>query len=132
MKFSLTSVITIFLSIILQTSIAQQDKQKIIAHFDFVTYYPDSTIKEAYTMVGLTVEGTLIEFDSLGEPVAIGLYKARKKEGDWKYPDGSTHYFKKGKDAGNSLPFCGTGIMLAQQEFKKRYCSLIGCDTPLK
>lgn len=108
-----------------QPYFAQQDKQQIIAHFDFVTYYPDSTIKEAYTMVDLKVEGTMIEFDSLGEPAAIGQYKARKKVGAWICPDGSTHYYKEGKDVVTTYPGCGTGMFLAYEEFWRLYASLI-------
>ena len=125
MKLYRFVLILTFLCLMSQPYFAQQDKQQIMANFDFVTYYPDSTIKEAYTMVDLKVEGTMIEFDSLGKPAAIGQYKARKKVGAWIYPDGTSRIFKNGKDFGEIRPGCGTGMNLAREEFRKLYASLI-------
>ena len=99
LKFS--SCILFFL--FLQQGFSQKDKEKILANFDYVEYYPDSTIKEARKFNGTHLEGTTVEFNTTGKPVAIGEYKKGIKTGKWLYSDGSQSYFISYKIQGRGI-----------------------------
>ncbi len=83
----------LFFCLTFLTGFSQKDKEKILANFDYVEYYPDSTIKEARKFSGTNLEGTTVEFNTAGEPVAIGNYKKGMKTGRWIYSDGAYSFF---------------------------------------
>ncbi len=125
------------------TGFSQKDKEKILANFDYVEYYPDSTIRSAHQFIGFTLERVSIEFNEAGMPVAIGNYQKGKRVGEWIYSDGSVTIFPKlsaienptviafdpydptDHRTGSLRPGCGTGTMQAIQNFKAKYQSLI-------
>lgn len=132
----------IFFSFLLNPSFSQKDKVKILANFDYIEYYSDSTIKEARKFSG-NLDGTTIEFNASGEPVAIGNYKKGIKTGKWLYSDGSYDFFPEQKEklipqilltenydpegnkTGSVRPGCGTGISLGIRDFYQKYLSLV-------
>jgi len=134
----------------LLTAFSQKNKEKILANFDYVEYYPDSTIKEARKFNGINLEGTTVEFNEVGKPVAIGNYKKGKKTGNWIYYDGSSHFFEEKKyefnsdlfsqpyyqpeerHTGSVRPGCGTGIGQAIGEFYTRYEALLNPENERK
>jgi hypothetical protein len=135
-------VLTLF-CIAFLSGFSQKDREKILTSFDYIAYYPDSTIQEARKFSGINLEGTTVEFDKLGKPVAIGHYKKGLKTGRWIYSDGTSDFFEEKKDLMNSnvlfqpyytpekrhtgsiVPGCGTGKYQAMQEFYQTYDTLI-------
>ncbi len=86
-------LVAVIFSFSLNPCFSQKDKEKIIANFDYIEYYPDSTIKEARKFNGTHLQGTTIEFNTAGEPVAIGRYKKGIKTGKWIYSSGTYSFF---------------------------------------
>lgn len=114
------------LSAVLRTHVvAQTDNAQIRSAFPYIEYGEDSAIRLAANYVHLHLEGVAIEFDSLGKPLSIGHYKHGKKEGEWLIADGTSRYFKEGKEFGTSIPGCGTGLFEAQVMFRELYEKLV-------
>jgi hypothetical protein len=138
LKFS--SCILFFL--FLQQGFSQKDKEKILANFDYVEYYPDSTFRAAHKFTGVTLERYTVEFNEVGMPVAIGNYQKGIKVGNWCYSDGSFDEYDEKfsnlytpqsfqnyqiKSTGSLYPGCGTGVTQAIKLFKQRYEEAINC-----
>ncbi|MDQ3108373.1 MAG: hypothetical protein M3R17_00630 [Bacteroidota bacterium] len=117
-------LIAILLLLFCEPLYAQQERQKIIAAFDSVIYYADSTIVCAYKTKHGRLNGYSIEFDSTGAAIYIGKYKNGYETGQWRCNDGSSTFYEK-KGQFTMLPGCGTGINLAQKDFEKLYFRLI-------
>ena len=142
-------LVFLFFTLILLNGFSQKDKEKILANFDYVEYYPDSTIHAAHKFTGVTLERFTVEFNAFGTPVAMGKYQKGKKVGKWIYSDGSLDNFSEsernsntsaikvdlypdnssGKTSGSLHPGCGTGRMQQMQEFRKTYESLLNPET---
>ncbi len=105
---------------------AQAEKKAILANFDSIVYYPDSTIENAYTMRKGKAHGYAIEFDSLGLPVAIGKYVKGEKDGGWLLRNGWMDFYENGNYDGFAIPGCGTGLRRAKEEFEDLYRRLAG------
>ena len=119
-------LLTISLTLTMCSLFGQGDKDKIIASFDKVEYYPDSMIKCAYKLKKGLYHGYAIEFDSSGTAFKIGKYKKGKKEGSWSYRSGAREGYKNGENFGLiSFPGCGTGEVIAKEDFQKLYLQLI-------
>lgn len=130
-------------SLFLLHGFSQKDREKILANFDYVEYYPDSTIRAAHKFIHITVERFTVEFNEAGMPVAMGKYQKGKQVGEWIYSNGSSRIFPKfinhdnpitvayapydptDHRTGNLRPGCGTGEMQAKQAFKDKYESLL-------
>jgi hypothetical protein len=140
MKSSLKPFLFICFSLLLNSSFSQKDKEKILANFDYVDYYPDSTIRSAHKFTGVSLERFTVEFDKTGKPVSMGKYKKGAKIGSWTYSNGSfdiyddkfsTFYtpFKPDdypiKSSGTFYPGCGTGVSQAIKLFNQQYDNLI-------
>ncbi|MGV3612357.1 MAG: hypothetical protein ACO1N0_15470 [Fluviicola sp.] len=91
-------LILLALSLTFGNAFSQKDKEKILANFDYVEYYPDSTIKEARKFSKTHLNGTTVEFNPEGEPIAIGNYKKGLKTGKWLYSNGSYSFHLNHKD----------------------------------
>ncbi len=130
----------LFFGLIFGNAFSQKDREKILANFDYVDYYPDSTIRSAHKFTGTSLERFTVEFNEIGMPVAMGKYKMGKRIDEWIYSDGSLTIFPDIKmefysnrviivpehtRTGNLHPGCGTGRMQAQQEFRDKYQHLI-------
>lgn len=137
LKFSICTVFVLLLS----TCFSQQDKEKILMNFDYVEYYPDSTIRAAHKFIQ-TVERFTVEFNEAGIPVAMGNYKKEVKVGSWYYSDGSFDEYDEKfsnlyspqnfqnhqiKSTGSLYPGCGTGVSQAIKLFRQRYEETINC-----
>ena len=125
-----------------QNCFSQKDKEKILANFDYIDYYPDSTIRAAHKLT-FTVDYFTVEFNVTGIPVAMGNTQDDEKVGEWIYSDGSVTIFPKlsaienptviafdpydptDHRTGSLRPGCGTGTMQAIQNFKAKYQSLL-------
>lgn len=130
---------TLFFSLILLNGFSQLEKEKVLAHFDYVDYYPDSTIRSAHQYTGVNLERFTVEFSAAGAPVAMGKYHKGVKTGEWIYSDGSfdifdekfpksTHAYDHNSSiehSGAIRPGCGTGIFRARKEFDEKYQKLI-------
>lgn len=90
------SICTLFLLSFLNC-FSQKDRDKILANFDYIEYYADSTIKEARKFSKTHLEGTTIEFNTEGKPIAIGNYKKGMKTGKWLYSNGTYSFHLKYK-----------------------------------
>ena len=119
--FALTSSFSLF---------AQVDKEKIISAFDKTEYYSDSTIQSVYKIKNGLYDGYSIDFDSLGNPVAIGKYKKGIPVGAWYSSDGSMQLYEKGEMKDDMIPGCGTGISKSKKEFQQMYQDLINGRKP--
>lgn len=108
------------------TVFAQEDKYLIIASFDKIEYYSDSTIKCVYTVKKGVSHGYSIEFDSTGTAIRIGKYKRGFKHGNWYWNNGWLTQYKKGKSGLILIPGCRTGLKKAHQSFIELYNELIG------
>nr|WP_294858603.1 hypothetical protein [uncultured Fluviicola sp.] len=142
MKMALRSFLFICFSFMLNTSFSQKDKEQILAHFDYVDYYPDSAIRSAHKFTGISLERFTVKFNEAGMPVAMGNYKKSKRIGIWIYSDGSSDNFieEKPNDLfydfsrnqlnptekyhGDMMPGCGTGMYQARMKFKQKYQNL--------
>lgn len=91
LKFSSCILFLLFF----QQCFSQKDKEKILANFDYVEYYPDSTIRAAHKFIHITVDRFTVEFNEAGMPVAMGKYQKGKQAGEWIYSNGSTRIFPK-------------------------------------
>jgi hypothetical protein len=147
MKPPLKTTFFLLFSLFFSNSFSQEDKASILAHFDYVEYYPDSTIQAAYNYTGVYLERFAVEFSTIGKPVAMGIYQKGKRTGKWIYADGSSDYFLEKPDrssfsysltertnsAGNRTgsihPGCGTGKYQATKEFYKAYDNLLTPQT---
>jgi hypothetical protein len=133
-------LILLFFSLILGTGFSQKDKEKILANFDYVEYYPDSTIRSAHQFTGATLERFTVEFNEVGMPVAMGNYQKGKRIGTWIFSNGSSSEYPEMKQdlnpgmvfilpenhkTGNLRPGCGTGTMQAIQHFRTKYQGLL-------
>ena len=81
----------------------QTSREKIIASFDTVIYYPDSTIKSAIHLKKGYYSGYTIEYGQTGK-ILVGKYKKGKPDGLWLYNDLSFLLYKKGKQKGEFVP----------------------------
>lgn len=109
---------------------AQAQKNAILANFDSIAYYPDSTIESAYKVRKGKAHGYAIEFDSLGRPVAIGKYVKGEKDGGWLLRNGWMDFYENGTYDGFAIPGCGTGLRIAKEEFENLYRKLIEEKSP--
>ena len=143
----MTIVFKLFISLLFllffQNGFSQQEKAKILANFDYVEYYPDSTIRAAHQFIGFTLERFTVEFNEAGMPVAMGNYQKGKQVGEWIYSDGSHRIFPKFSTiedptviafdpydptdhrTGSIRPGCGTGTMQAMKDFRTKYQDLL-------
>ncbi|WP_343634129.1 hypothetical protein [Fluviicola sp.] len=133
-----------------QHCFSQKDREKILANFDYVEYYPDSTIRAAHKFIHITVERFTVEFNEAGMPVAMGKYQKGKQVGEWIYSNGSSRIFPKFVNhdnpiivaydpydptdhrTGNIRPGCGTGMMQAIQAFREKYESLLNPEKQVR
>lgn len=109
---------------------AQVDKEKIVRAFDKVEYYPNMTIKKVYSKKYFRYNGYAIEFDTLGNPIAIGEYWKGKKFSWWIKPDNSNDNYLYGGYLDEMIkPTCSAG---APKDFKQLYYSLLANKGRLK
>jgi hypothetical protein len=143
LKFSICTVFVLLLS----PCFSQPDKEKILANFDYVEYYPDSTIRTAHKFTGATLTRFTVEFNEVGIPVAMGNYYKGVRRGIWIYSNGSSTDYTETKNenlnplfvqidfddvnkrSGSTLPGCGTGTMQAIQHFREEYQSLLNPES---
>lgn len=132
----------IFFSFLRNSSFSQKDKEKILANFDYVKYYQDSTIRSAHKFE-FTMEWFTVEFNEAGVPVAMGNYQNEKKVGEWVYSDGSHQLFPKlranmdpntiifdqydpaDKRTESLRPRYEADVLRDKQEFQKKYQHLL-------
>lgn len=126
---------TLLFGLVFLDSFSQVDKEKIRAHFDYLDYYPDSTIRSAHKYTGVSLERFTVEFSAAGAPVAMGTTKKGVKTGKWIYSDGSADMFDEKfpgsknpygynsptASSGSTMPGCGTGILEAKLAFMENY-----------
>lgn len=86
-------VLTLF-CIAFLSGFSQKDREKILTSFDYIAYYPDSTIRSAQKRQ-FNLELFTVEFDETGMPVAMGNCQNEQKVGKWIYSDGSSRLFPK-------------------------------------
>jgi|GEM_PF-1883072 len=140
-------LVVVVFSFSLNPSFSQKDKEKILANFDYIEYYSDSTIRSAHKFNGASLERFTVEFNEVGMPVAMGNYKKGKRIGIWKYSDGSSDNFIEEnpsnlfydfsktrlapteKHHGGMMPGCGTGIYQARMGFQEKYQHLLNSET---
>lgn len=125
MKKAFLTVLCCLSGFVLIEITAQTDRIQIQSVFPYIAYSEDSIIRLAANYCHLHLEGIAIEFDSIGKPLSIGHYNHGKKEGEWLMSDGSSKYFKKGKESGSSAPGCGTGWFERQKAFDELYEELV-------
>lgn len=143
--FKFSSCILFFL--FFQLGFSQKDKEKILANFDYVEYYPDSTFRAAHKFKGATLTRFTVEFNEVGIPVAMGNYYKGARRGIWIYSNGSSTDYTETKNeslnplfvqvdfddinkrSGATVPGCGTGTMQAIQHFSEKYQSLLNPDS---
>lgn len=95
MKFSLKSInmkiaiIVVILILNLSSTFAQDNKAGILRNFNYIEYYPDSTIRLAMNYKDFEPNGYCIEFDRSGNPTSIGKYAKWRKTGVWIKNDGT-------------------------------------------
>ncbi|PHR27759.1 MAG: hypothetical protein COA38_12875 [Fluviicola sp.] len=123
------NIIEISLILILCTysvcSIAQDNTDHVIAQFNTLEYYPDSTIKIAYNLKGNKIRGYSVEFNSTGRPIWIGKYRNGLKHGKWLQNDGGSRLYKRGEiDWGYSLGLESVGLEMGNMKSIKRFQKL--------
>lgn len=138
LKFSSCILFLLFF----QQCFSQKDKEKILTNFDYVEYYPDSTILAAHKFTEATLTRFTVEFNEAGIPIAMGKYKKGIKVGSWSYSDGSFDEYDETfsnlytpksfqnhqiKSTSSLYPGCGTGITRAIKLFEQRYEEAINC-----
>jgi antitoxin component YwqK of YwqJK toxin-antitoxin module len=103
-------VLLLLLLLTVSAGSAQQDRRRIARAFDRLTFYNDTTVKEAYRTKWGKKHGYAVEFSEDGKPTAIGRYSRGEKWWWWIYPDNSTYYYYNGYKAGENMqPDCATG-----------------------
>ena len=120
------SVLLLFILLLqFSPSQAQENKENILRNFNYIEYYPDSTIRLAMNFEGFKPFGYCIEFDSLGNPISIGEYRSWKRIGIWWNSDGSMTNYHDDFEIVRGFPGCGTGILQNVQRFRELYQELI-------
>ncbi len=131
MKFSLKSInmkiaiIVVILILNLSSTFAQDNKAGIKRNFNYIEYYPDSTIKRAMNFENYEPVGYCIEFDNMGNPLTIGEYKSWNRYGDWLNADGTTTHYSIEFTKTAFFPGCGFGTWQNVKRFNELYQELI-------
>jgi hypothetical protein len=119
------AIIVVILILNFSSIFAQENQAGIKRNFNYIEYYPDSTIKRAMNYEKYKPVGYCIEFDSLGKAKTIGEYRSGIRFGKWLNADGSfTNYFVN-FDIVQGFPGCGTGMYHNRIRFKELYQELI-------
>lgn len=131
----------LFFFLIFGNALSQKDRDKILANFDHIEYYPDSTIRSA-GKYQFTLDYFTVEFNKTGMPVAMGTIQKGEKVGEWIYSDGSHQFFPplRGPEETTVVfapndptdnrtealkPRSESEILRAKQEFQKKYEKLL-------
>ena len=131
----------LFFCLIFGNAFSQKDRDKILANFDHIKYYPDSTIRSA-GKYQFTLDYFTVEFNITGIPVAMGVMQKGEKVGEWIYSDGSHRFFPQlggtvettvvfqPDDPADSRtqslkPRYEADVLRDKEEFQKKYESLI-------
>ncbi|MEI9946426.1 MAG: hypothetical protein WDN26_19675 [Chitinophagaceae bacterium] len=110
--------------LVVQTALSQADKSDIIRHFDWVSYYPDSTIKSAFHIKDGQFDDYAIFLDSTGAPEKIGKFVNGRRKGFWLKSNGGIMDCNE-KDAKEYFPGCGTGAAENIRTFQLTYRMLL-------
>ena len=102
-------------------SFAQENQAGIKRNFNYIEYYPDSTIKRALNFENYEPVGYCIEFDNMGKPLTIGEYKSWDRFGEWLNADGTTTHYTEKFEKFVTIPGCGTGMYQNVQRFRELY-----------
>ncbi len=98
---------------------AQENQAGIKRNFNYIEYYPDSTIKRAMNFENYEPVGFCIEFDNMGNPVTIGEYKSWDRFGEWLNADGTTSHYTDNVHYSRLVPGCGTGMYQNRKRFNE-------------
>ena len=116
------TVFIILLSVFCNSKlVAQENLDGILRNFNYIEYYPDSTIKRAMYFTDLESDGFCVEFDSLGNPISIGEYRSWKRIGIWWNSDGSMTNYHDYFEFVRGFPGCGTGKLQNIEQFNELY-----------